>query len=220
MWWGTPALLLRVSATIWDGFRQIDYGDAAATAAFAIAAVALWASNLKRADVRLYPVPEIAPSLGSTGWSGAVPTDVRIVAVIYGYNSGARGGLLSTAQAEFKEDKGETAFAAGAQYFQPAGGPGLPQAFEAGDVHRFTLEFRVTPTATGPTDVEILRSLMAMLEPKNKITVLINYSFVKGSSLKPWRRGRPVSRRRRLRFEVPLADFKTRCREVGAQYGI
>lgn len=181
-------------------------------AALLIAAAALYASNLKRADIRLQIDPTRSPELGSHGWEAWKPTDLRVDAWLFAYNAGARGGLLGSPSVEVDVPGGIGMRAAGVNVEFRKAHVQDSVALEAGDVitAKFTLQLSTSPPA-GNTN-EGLEEIITSLKKTSTMVVHLRYLVTKGTSIVPWRRGRPVTAHRVLKFDVSTASQAVLCR--------
>jgi hypothetical protein len=191
-----------------------------AAAAFIVAMLGLYLTNLKRAEIRVAEIPGSPPHVWAENWSevkdvGRWPGSPWLYIPLLVYNVGARAGILTRVSLARLDEVPNTnplfvkldlpvmligdniAIEAGAVLPHPTIGPGLRIGFPLG------------------TTSENVETLKARLDQKRELRIRVAYRYLKGRSLLPWRWDRPVTVDKHLDFVIPLEAFAANVRRVG-----
>lgn len=196
------------------GIRGADWFAAGTSlAAFIVAVLAFYLGSVKRADVWLARVPTRPPNVRVNQssqlpdgriWPSSVSLEIPLIAA----NSGARAGVLTEVTLQrLEEDKPHPVLFIGY-------GP-LPRMLETsmkeldgGSVREFRFEIPLPYSISLSMDPEEnLAMLEAILESKEALNVKIGYSYLKGRSFLPGRRGKALIVHRELPFRVDMKSL-------------
>lgn len=211
----SPTVIVTSNTTPWEILSSV-----LSAAAFLVAIAALYAASLKRADLRLALVPGTTFRTGGHSMSDYRFSGLGLYADLSGYNSGARGTILTGVTAEIADKVSPLAI----DRLDFKGEVLPPAAFEAGDVRPIPVYVGLLIVTEGASDRDKLVALIEGVEKLNRaLTIAFRYSYVKGYSFRPDRFGQAFVAGHVLRETADLSDyanaFKRRLDELDGLRG-
>jgi hypothetical protein len=172
-----------------------------ALGAFVVAVLALYLSNLKRAEIIVDVAPDQTPRIEletgvGVGGGKSWPTAVRLVLPIVAFNTGARTGVLTKIGLREFEDRPDPLL-----FLTEMPRPlmDINEAFEAGQLRVYVPNLHLELDLPGdPNFPELEGRLLG-----RSVRVLLSYRFLRGRSVLP-RRRRNILQERSLWIDVSL----------------